>query len=74
MLGATVAAGFLKFLEQFLLPISQIDRRFNHDMAHQIAMRVAANALDALAAQTENASGLSFRRNLDGCGTIQHAV
>ena len=71
MLGATVAAGFLKFFEQFLLAISQVDRRFNHDMAHQIAMRVAANPLDPLAAQTENTPGLGFSRNLDRCRTVQ---
>ena len=64
-------ARFVEFAEQFFLAIGQIDRRFDDDMAEQVAMAVAADALDALAAQSEDPAGLGFRRNPDGGGAIQ---
>jgi hypothetical protein len=37
-------------LQHFLLPRREIHRRFHHHVAEQVAVSVAAHALDALAA------------------------
>src|SRR5574343_1222499 len=66
-----VQAGGLQFAQQFFLAVGQVDRRFDHDMAEQVAMSVAANPLDALAAQPEDSAGLGFGRDLDGGGTVE---
>src|SRR6185312_7861144 len=47
------------------LLLAQLDRRFDHDAANQIANMAAAHVPDALAAQAEQRSGLRFRGNLD---------
>src|SRR5690606_15308665 len=41
------------------------DGSLDHDAAEQVATRTAAYGLHALLAQSEHASGLSFRRNTD---------
>ena len=72
MLGAVVpTGGFLQFTQQFLLTLVQVDRRLDDQMAHQVAMCMAADPLDTLAAQAEHPPGLGFRRNSDGGGAIQ---
>ena len=43
----------------------QVDRRFDHDAAIQVAGLAAAHRLDALVAQAEHAAGLGFGRNAD---------
>lgn len=62
-------ARFVEFAEQFFLAIGQIDRRFDDDVAEQVA--VAAHALDALAAQTEDFPRLRFGRNLQICCAVE---
>src|SRR6185312_1211054 len=47
------------------LLLAQLDRRFDHDAANQIANMAAAHVPDALATQAEQRSGLRFRGNLD---------
>ena len=73
--------GRLEIAQQFALLRRQVDRRFDHDAAKQIARRVAAHGLDALAAQAEEFSGLRLQRHLDqrglpslGLGTRQIAL
>jgi hypothetical protein len=43
-----------EFAQQFLLALGQVDRGFDHHVAHQVAVRVTADALDAFAAQAED--------------------
>ena len=43
----------VEFAQQFFLAFVEVDRGFNHDMAQQIAVAVAPNSFDALAAQAE---------------------
>ena len=50
---AVALVDFLEFVEQLLLPRSEIDRRLHHDVAEQVAKGLAAHALDAFAAQPE---------------------
>jgi cysteinyl-tRNA synthetase len=57
-------ARLLEFAQQLLLALGQMNRRFDNHVAEQVAMRVAAHALDAFAAQAEGFAGLRFRRNL----------
>ena len=54
-----------KFLQQFLLPVGELGRGFQHDMAEQVAVAGGAYALDALAAQAEDLAGLRFGRHLE---------
>ena len=49
MLAGVFAADFFEFLEQLLLTVGQADRSFDHDVAHEVAVGVAAHPLDALA-------------------------
>lgn len=56
---------FFQFAQQFLLPFRQLDRGFDGNVAHQVAMFAAAQCLDAFAAQAEDGAALRFGGNLD---------
>ncbi len=43
------AADFFKLFEQFALPVGEVDRRFDDDVAQQVALADGAHAFDALA-------------------------
>src|SRR5580700_4478135 len=45
---------------------AELDRRFNHDAAEEIAARSAAHGFDALVLQAKDPARLRLRRNLDG--------
>jgi hypothetical protein len=45
-----VPARFLQLAEQFLLPLGQLDRRLDDDVAKQIAKRLTAHTTDAFSA------------------------
>ena len=53
MVAGVFAAGFFKFAQQFFLAFREMNGGFDHNMTKQVAMAVAANALDTLAAQAE---------------------
>lgn len=60
-----VAADRLELFEQLFLPRSELHRRFDHDMAMQVAVVVRTHALDAPAAQAEYLAALGFDRYAD---------
>src|SRR5207247_1582800 len=62
--GVVVVYRF-ELAEQFLLPRSELHRRFQRDVTIQIAGHRPANGTDTLVTQPENLTGLSLRGNLD---------
>src|SRR5690606_25463832 len=60
-----------EFAQQFLLAFSQRDRRFDHDVAEQVACIARTHALDALAAQTEGLAGLRTLRQREGSLAVE---
>src|ERR1700681_3166889 len=55
----------LKLAQQLFLPRGQLHRRFDRDMAEEVAIAAAAYAFDALSPQSKNLSCLRFRGDLD---------
>ena len=53
------------------MAIGQVDRCLDDNVAEQVTVAVAAHALDAFAAQTEDFPGLRFRRDLQICCTVE---
>ena len=68
--GVLVADG-LELAQQFLLAVGEVDRCFNHDVAHEVARPARADAADALAAQAKYLARLGFGRDLDLRRTVQ---
>src|SRR5262249_22556943 len=60
-----VAETRLERLEQFALTFVELDRRFDHDFADEVADLAAAHVAHALAAQAEQFARLRLGRNLD---------
>ena len=54
VLGRIVLARLFQFAQLFFLPFGQVDRRFDHDVAHQVTVGVTADTFDAFAAQAED--------------------
>jgi len=65
VLGAVAAGDFFQFAQQFLLPVGQRHRRFDHDVTEQVAVGLRTDALDAFAAQAEDLAALRFVRDLE---------
>src|ERR1700682_2896951 len=55
----------LKLAQQLFLPRGQLHRRFDRDMAEEVAIATAAYAFDALSPQSKDLSCLRFRGDLD---------
>src|SRR5438094_9094150 len=51
--------------QDLALPLGEVDGRLYHDVAEEIARRLAAHALDALRAQAEGAAGLRLGGDAD---------
>src|SRR3990172_6986982 len=68
--GIALAEG-LEFVQQLALPLGQVDRRLDHDVAEQVAVLLAAYAVDALAAQPEGPAALRLRRHLDARAAVE---
>src|SRR5450759_850301 len=62
---AVFLVDFLEFAQQFLLTFGKPHGGFHDHMTQQVAMRVAAHALDSLAAQAKHLSSLRLCGNLD---------
>ena len=71
MVRRVFATRFLKLAQQFLLTIGEVNRGFHHHVAKQVAVVMAANPLDALAAQAKRFSRLSLWGNTDLRHTIE---
>ena len=61
---AAVEAGgdFFELFQQLFLAVGQVDRRFHHNVAVQIARRAGAQGFDAFAFDAHTAAGLRFFR------------
>lgn len=66
MMARTILlADCIEFLQQFLLPCSQVNWCFHRNMAKQITSGLIAYSGNSFAAQTEDFSSLGTGRNLD---------
>src|SRR5216683_3400764 len=68
---AVCLADRLEFAQQLPLPVGQIHRRFDDDVAEQIAVFPAAHAANTFAAQTKYLSRLGFGGDSDLRRTVQ---
>src|SRR5690606_11135697 len=66
-----VRQGGFKLAQQFLLLVGQADRRFQRDVAIQIAGIAGTHAANAFAAQAEDFAGLRSFRNRDRAASAQ---
>src|SRR5579871_1486864 len=71
MAVAALGGQSFELAQQLFLPLGEIDRRLDDDVAVQIAVVRRAQGLDALAAQAERLAALCFRRDLDVRGAVQ---
>ncbi len=62
---ATFMHGSIQLFQQFTLAAGQVDWRFQHHAANQVAGRRTTYRFYAFAAQTELFASLGFRRNLE---------
>ena len=68
--GVLLADRF-EFLQQVALARGEIDRGLHHHVAEQVAGRLAAHSLDALAAQAKGLAALRLVRHLDARAALQ---
>src|SRR5262245_53786695 len=65
VIARVVAETGLELFEQFLLLLAELHRRFDDDLADQVADMAVAYVAYALAAQFEHLAGLCLGGNLD---------
>ena len=65
-----VIKALLQLAKQVFLLVVEVDGRFQHYFAQQVAGGTAAYRLHAFAAQAEEFAGLGFRRDLQLHATI----
>jgi hypothetical protein len=71
MFAAAFAEGLIEFAQQFALVLAEFDRRFNRDVAIQIARVAGTHAFDTFAAQTELFARLGALRQVDSRFALQ---